>query len=83
MHFGCTQPPGRAGRVNRHIAATDDHDALARQIRRIAIGNVAQELHTGVDAFLVVARNTQATALVRSQCQDDSRVSLRLQAADG
>jgi hypothetical protein len=69
------QAPGRACGVDGHVAAADHAHLLARQVRRIAQGDVPQKVDAVQHAVHLFALDAQLAAVVGADGEDDSRVT--------
>ena len=65
-HRLCAKADGGAGRIHRHIAAADDTDALALKVRDPSLADVAQKLHSRVNALTVLAFDAELFVVVRA-----------------
>ena len=66
---GGSQTHGASRHVHRHVAAADDHDALAGEVRHDIVADGAQHLNGRHDIFAVLAGN--AGFLVRMRADGD------------
>ena len=87
-YCGGTETDCGSGCIHRHVAAADDADALALEVRHAALADVAEQLHRGVYADCVFAGNANLLVVMRTD-GDVNRVVLILNlserniAADG